>query len=663
MQSKLEAKYLREIGEKVYSFFFENPEMENNNLEFREGQSEMACEIVDAISQKKNLVVEAGVGIGKSFAYLVPLIYYNYYLQKPVVIATSTITLQEQLQGDIRYIMEKLQIFPEVLLAKGMTNFICRYHFKRFFDDRANLKQYEKIYECINQGGKEPSDWNIELPLDLWQKFRIKNYNYRECKYCEYRDVCHYHNLRLNLKKTKGIIICNQDMLTTDLRLKREMKDGLFTEELSLIVVDEAHNLEDKVRSSYTDMLTRKQLVNTLKRCYLSIKKIPPNLAKNIDGVFSDIDKIFKIIDKQIKYQIQQAQKQHQDADRFKINIPIDLLQNVYKIAEAIMIAHAVSIRKTGGKINSDMEIILDFFKAWQDEKNYIVWAEDAKNPIIYLCPTNVNEKINELFFGDRVKLRKNFHTIFTSATLTNLANEDLTKAYSYFIQNTMFPINDSILSEVKYSPFAYDKHAKLFYTDDITSPSKDRGKFIDESIDLVKKILDISQGKALILFTSKADMNAVYTRLKALNLNYTLIKQNEISSQQQLIYKFKQDVNSVLLGTGVFWEGISIEGIALSNLIIYKLPFPLPEPIINEKCKRSKNPLEEVLVPEMIIKLKQGVGRLIRNKTDKGIVSIIDSRLGDKSKASYKEKVWQALPIKQRTNSLKELQSFYDNL
>lgn len=236
-------------------------------------------------------------------------------------------------------------------------------------------------------------------------------------------------------------------------------------------------------------------------------------------------------------------------------------------------------------------------------------------------------------------------------------------KAYSYFIQNTMFPINDSILSEVKYSPFAYDKHAKLFYTDDITSPSKDRGTFIDESIDLVKKILDISQGKALILFTSKADMNAVYTRLKALNLNYTLIKQNEISSQQQLIHKFKQDVNSVLLGTGVFWEGISIEGIALSNLIIYKLPFPLPEPIINEKCKRSKNPLEEVLVPEMIIKLKQGVGRLIRNKTDKGIVSIIDSRLGDKSKASYKEKVWQALPIKHRTNSLKELQSFYDNL
>ena len=126
------------------------------------------------------------------------------------------------------------------------------------------------------------------------------------------------------------------------------------------------------------------------------------------------------------------------------------------------MIAHAVSIRKTGGKINSDMEIILDFFKAWQDEKTILSGLKRLKSNNISLS-YKCNEKINELCFGDRVKLRKNFHTIFTSATLTNLASEDLTKAYSYFIQNTMFPINDSILSEVKYSPFAYDKHAKLF--------------------------------------------------------------------------------------------------------------------------------------------------------------------------------------------------------
>lgn len=661
--AELSSKYFRRIGEDVYNFFFDNPEFSNKTLEFREGQSEMACEIVDAIKEQKNLVVEAGVGIGKSFAYLVPLIYYNHYFKKPVVIATSTIALQEQLQDDIQFVMGKLQIFPEVLLAKGMTNFICKYQFKRFFDDRKNLKQYEAIYECLNRGGKEPSDWEIELPNELWQKFKIKNYNYRECRYCEYRDVCHYHNLRLNLRNTKGIIICNQDMLTTDLRLKREMKEGLFTEELSIIVVDEAHNLEDKVRSAYTDMLTKNQLINTLKRCYLSIKKLPPNLIKNSERAFSNIEILFNSIDRQIKMQIQEAKKQHQDADRFKINVADNLLASIYKIAEEIMIAHAVSIRKTGGKINNDMELILDFLKAWQDEKHYLVWAENAKNPVLYLCPTNINEKINELFFCDRIKLKKNFHTIFTSATLTNLNSENLSEAYAYFRQNTLLPEKDSILSEVKHSPFDYDKHTKLFYTDDIISPSKDRVQFIDESIELIKNILEISQGKALILFTSKSDINTVYNRLKALNLNYKLIKQNEISSQQQLIKLFKEDINSVLLGTGSFWEGISIEGVALSNLIIYKLPFPLPEPIINEKCKQAKNPLDEVLVPEMIIKLKQGVGRLIRNKSDKGIVSIIDSRLGDKSKASYKEKVWQALPIKAKTNNLVDLARFYKNL
>lgn len=662
INKRLEKKYLSEIGEKVYDFFFENTAIDKL-MEFREGQAEMACEIVDAISEQKNLVVEAGVGIGKSFAYLVPLIYYNYYLKKPVVIATSTIALQEQLQSDINIIMEKLQIFPEVLLAKGMTNFICKFHFKEFFYDQKNLKQYSRIYEELNKGGNEPSDWQISLPNELWQKFRINNYNYYECKRCEYRDVCHYHNLRLNLRKTKGVIICNQDMLTMDLRFKREMKEGLFTEDLALIVVDEAHNLEDKVRCAYTDELTEKHLVKILDYAYKNIKKVPPNLQKNIGTVFLQIKKLFEIIHQQIKRQVLQAQKQQQDADRFMINISDNILNNICNIAEEIMIAHAVSIRKTGGRLNTQLEAIIDFLKAWQDNKNYLVWAENAKNPIIYLCPIKINEKISELFFGGKAGFQQDFISIFTSATLSNEVNDNLCLAYRYFIKNTNLPLAKSILAEPKYSPFNYEKYSKLFYTDELINPQKDRGKFIKESIALLVKLLQISRGKALILFTSKVDMHKVYEHLSKLDLGYTLIKQNEISSQQHLITKFKKDINSVLLATGIFWEGISIEGIALSHLIIYKLPFPLPEPIIKEKCKQSKNPLNEVLVPEMIIKLKQGVGRLIRNKTDKGIVSIIDSRLGDKSKVSYKEKVWQALPIKQKTNDINDLQRFYDDL
>ena len=175
-------------------------------------------------------------------------------------------------------------------------------------------------------------------------------------------------------------------------------------------------------------------------------------------------------------------------------------------------------------------------------------------------------------------------------------------------------------------------------------------------------QILKISDGKALILFTAKSDMLEVYEGLKDV-VPYKVLMQNSTSSQSDILAEFKKDINSVLLGTGTYWEGISVEGIALSNLIIFKLPFPVPEPIIDYKRKMAKNGLMDVSVPEMIIKLKQGIGRLIRSDKDFGIVSIIDSRVGEKSKAPYKQMIWDALPIKNRTSDINEVIRFYEKL
>ena len=136
---------------------------------------------------------------------------------------------------------------------------------------------------------------------------------------------------------------------------------------------------------------------------------------------------------------------------------------------------------------------------------------------------------------------------------------------------------------------------------------------------------------------------------------------QNQTASQSDIITEFKKDVNSVLLGTGTYWEGISVEGIALSNLIIFRLPFPVPEPIIDYKTSICQDGLMEVLVPEMIIKLKQGIGRLIRSEKDFGLVSIIDSRVGEKSKAKYKQMIWDALPIKNKTSDIEKIKKFYN--
>ena len=134
-------------------------------------------------------------------------------------------------------------------------------------------------------------------------------------------------------------------------------------------------------------------------------------------------------------------------------------------------------------------------------------------------------------------------------------------------------------------------------------------------------------------------------------------------SSQDKVLNEFKEDTNSVLLGTGAYWEGISIEGKSLSNVIIFRLPFPVPDPIIEYKCSVAKDALMDVRVPEMIIKLKQGIGRLIRNFTDIGIVCIIDRRLRDEPPERYHDITWDSLPIKNRASSLDELRKFYEGL
>lgn len=217
-------------------------------------------------------------------------------------------------------------------------------------------------------------------------------------------------------------------------------------------------------------------------------------------------------------------------------------------------------------------------------------------------------------------------------------------------------------LTESIPSPFPYDQHAMIYHADDLPHPTKEHEKFIKEGTKRLKEILDISEGRALVLFTSKTDMRDVAAELRKQKTPYRVLVQREGASQADVIRHFKEDEHAVLLGTGSFWEGISIEGRTLSNVVIFRLPFPVPDPVSMSRERDVIDPLMEVRVPDMIIKLKQGVGRLIRNETDKGIISILDSRLSEESTAPYKNQVWNALPIKNRTESLEVIRDFYRN-
>ncbi len=667
---ELEKKWKQDfqnIGEKVYSFFLETAIQ--NGYEEREGQWDMSCEITDAMKNRQHILVEAGVGIGKTFAYIVPLLFYHQKYKKPIVIATSTIALQEQLAEDIEVIEKIINYYPDIIIAKGQNHFLCKYR----CDDNILEKDSRitrRIYEKIDEGACQKNDFDFNISDNLWSKINVKDYNPKFCRtYCAHKDYCFYYNLRQDLLYTDGIILCNQDLLTINLKKRRSSSREIITDQFKFVVIDEAHNLESKVRNSYTIETDYVSLQKTMQQAKKIVRGFGNTIEEKIEEYNKCLDAVFKALLLQIKEQDEKAEKENREIERYHVDRNILAIDEVKNCVEDIILEASMQFGRDDTYWRTDNDLELDEMEEqklfWESmlEKNSgdIFWmncnGKGKKGIVLSSCPKDVNKRTGSLFF-----LNPEFTTILTSATITSGAKDDYKENYKYFVTNTNFPVTKGFVSEPKESPFNYDGHAMIYYTEDMPHPSNERDKFIKKGIEEIVRILEISKGKALILFTAKSDMIEVYDGLKN-RVTYNVLMQSGNASQSEIIAEFKKDVNSVLLGTGTYWEGISVEGVALSNLIIFRLPFPVPEPIIDYKTSISQNGLMEVLVPEMIIKLKQGIGRLIRSEKDFGIVSIIDSRVGEKSKNQYKQEIWKALPIKNRTSNFEEVKQFYQTL
>ena len=379
------------------------------------------------------------------------------------------------------------------------------------------------------------------------------------------------------------------------------------------------------------------------------------------------LNSMFNNLETQVLEQLKSGGDSMKDAERFFFTNNIETMMLIENTVIALKILSAkVDIRSTYGYDNNrnysasnDLESISKSMGLmYRSIESRITWIErNGKGVELLSCPQDISKVVNKLFFDSKLLI------VLTSATLTNQNTGNYEDQYSYFVRNTAFPLSNGVLAEPKKSPFPYNEHAMIYYCNDLPHPRNEHEKFILQGVDRVEKILEISDGKALILFTSKSDMEEVYNQLLKRGVKYRVLMQQNGSSQDKVLEEFRKDVNSVLLGTGAFWEGISIEGKSLSNLIIFRLPFPVPDPVIDYKSKISTDPEMEVLVPEMIIKLKQGIGRLIRNFTDTGIVSIIDSRLKDEHQTKYHDVTWASLPINNRTTSLTELKEFYNKI
>lgn len=605
--------------------FFRNTA--RNGLEIRQGQVEMAEEICIAFEKKLPLAVEAEVGIGKSFAYLVPAILKFIHDQKQIVIATSTIALQEQLKKDAHNVLKMLGVNIDIVVAKGMKNYICKRRLKIFLSRNKNDFAARKLCSIMQNGSQDIAEIGMKIP----DKAAVKNFGNEYCNNCENTTSCEYLSIRKRILNGKNIVICNQNMLVLHL-LKSAQNQYIFSPECSAYIVDESHNIEEKFRSAFTKSYSKIDMINELNRIKIGENKLAKALLKSIG---KSINLLFEQLEKQVY-----LQKIETDNSEIFSYFPT---KEIKKILDEIN----CKLERFERFICVSNNEISDFVNRISTNSNDdIIWLENRQYVRISVCKKDIRNDISNLLFGNKA-------VILTSATISDKQNGTPKNRCGYFLKCIGFPEN-GIVPKPKKSPFNYDENAMLYISKIMPIPKYDEKKKYQEcSVSEIIKLLEITQGKTLILFTSKADMNFVYRKLSSMNLPYRILIQSGGSSQEYQLECFKNDVNSVILGSGTYWEGINIEGESLSQVIIYKLPFSYPNPIMSSKM--------DVVVPEMIIKLRQGIGRLIRSERDRGIVSILDSRLSSKSRSRYKKAVFDAIPIKNKTENMAVLSDFWN--
>ena len=229
---KIENDLFKMLTQMVFDFFINN--YSKYGFEERIGQQDMALDIADCIKDQEHILVEAGVGIGKSYAYIVPLIYYHQLFGNPIAIATSTITLQEQLKNDIDHISRLLNYPIEIVLAKGQTHFVCRQRADIYFTEN-KVKEYTEVQALLKSGSFDRKDFPVSSYL--WNAINVKEFQYKTCQLCQYHFSCGFFNIRGKMQQTNGIILCNQDLLTMHLRKRNNGQRLLLNSRISIIVI------------------------------------------------------------------------------------------------------------------------------------------------------------------------------------------------------------------------------------------------------------------------------------------------------------------------------------------------------------------------------------------------------------------------------------------
>jgi len=609
-------------------------------FEYRPAQVQMAILISEALRNRGHAIVEAGTGTGKTMGYLVPIILSN----KKTVISTGTKTLQEQIFfKDIPLISRTTGLNVDSLMMKGRKNYLCLHRYHQYLSLPSILKpgrnaigvreRFDEWLKRTRFGDRAELPWLADDD-PLWDAVSSTSEQCQRSE-CVHREACLLNALRKRAAQAQ-IIIVNHHLFFADIMVKQ----GGFGEiipRFEAVVFDEAHNIDEIATSYFGLTLSTGQLVTFVKDVEKETEEIDykdrQEIKKQLNVIRSCTEEIHSLF--------------HQSDEKGRLNG--DMILRIHEgpssgIRKGLnfmqqRLGHTIALR--AADLGRSLEIIFS-----TNDPDWLNWYEKRERVIIFhASPLDVSGDMSEMLY-ENVKT-----IIFTSATLSTNGNFD-------YIRSCL-GISENALEGIYPSHFDFKTQTIMYIPDDLPAPnSRD---FALEAGKRIMEILMITSGRALILFTSYYNMDIVYDLING-RLPYTVFRQGD-APRSILLERFRDDTHSVLLATGSFWQGVDVPGEALSCLIVDKLPFDSPgDPLVSARIEsiysKGGNPFMEYQLPSAIISLKQGLGRLIRKRTDRGVLAILDIRI---LAERYGRFFFNSLPDMTVSNRLEDIRSFFE--
>ncbi|MDI1301086.1 MAG: ATP-dependent DNA helicase [bacterium] len=610
----------------------------------REAQLTMSDAVASALSERRILMVEAGTGTGKTFAYLAPALMSG----EKVIVSTGTRNLQDQLfHRDLPTVLGALGLSVRTALLKGRSNYLCPYRLQIHLEDgrfpnKQTVHELQRVSEWAHQTSSGDIAELVDLPEDasVWPLVTSTADNClgQECPLLEECPL-----MRARKKASEAdLVVVNHHLFFADIAIK-EGGFGELLPDATAVIFDEAHQLPEVASMFFGENISSRQLLD---------------LAQDAVGeMLQTAGEMRSILDASTQLENRVADMRIVFGDDARKGVWADLahLEKMPPAIDAVKqaLAHlsnclgAASARSKGLENchRRAEDLSNDFDKlTGKTPADQVHWFETFKKGfVIQWTPLDIAKP-----FRDMVSARKS-SWIFTSATLA--VNED----FRHF--SSQIGLNDLESLQLP-SPFAYEQQA-LFYVPRGLPDTSDPG-YTHAVLEAALPVLIASHGRAFVLFTSHRALKEAAEWLRG-RLEYPLLIQGSMA-KGELLKRFREHGNAILLGTGSFWEGVDVRGEALSCVIIDKLPFASPgEPVIAARIDaykaRGRNPFVSYQLPGAIIAMKQGAGRLIRDETDTGVLMICDPRLVGRP---YGKLFLQSLPPMRRTRSLSEVQEFF---